>query len=287
MSLVFFVAIFGAACLPAAAVSAETCATESCAAQGVILLQQRPGEFIPSQRGSPLAESHQALQMALDQSKALNQFALQNQRTLDQIAPSATALVQESPKAVVSPPALSQMTPAASPPVQAAPAKALVSAGGPSAGAAAQTIAGGTQPHMPATQPQAAAAHLNAGVAAPAAASAPVLAAQPQVPATQPQAAAVQATQGAALPAQAGIAHGTLEAKAASAINRQALSDMGDEKQEYDKAGYEKDFDTEWKEHKHSVYKIGTTTEAPHSGAPLRVSLPSAVAVAAVGLALL
>merc|ERR1719217_1406230 len=102
--------------------------------------------------------------------------------------------------------------------------------------------------------------------------------------ATQPQAAAVQATQGVAAAAQADKAQAVaLKRRAASAL---AANETGDDKQDYDKAGYEKDFDTEWKEHRHSAYKIGTTTEAPRSGACAR-AVVAGVAAAVAGLALL
>merc|ERR1719515_146308 len=106
--------------LPTEAAAATTCTKNSCAAQGVVLLQQRPGEFIPSQRGSPLLESHQALQMALDQSRSLQQQTLKSQRALDQMTPSVTALVQETPIENGFPAAVSQMATPGSVPVQAA-----------------------------------------------------------------------------------------------------------------------------------------------------------------------
>merc|ERR1719327_2302519 len=103
----------------------------------------------------------------------------------------------------------------------------------------------------------------------------------------QAAAASQQAPPVAAFPvaAQALIAQAQA---AATEIGRLAESEAGDERQEYDKPGYEKDFDNEWHEHKHLVYIEGkTTTKPPFSGAPLRVSLAGAAAVAAVGLALI
>merc|ERR1719482_616248 len=120
---------------------------ESCTAQGVVLLQQRPGEFIPSQRGSPLLESHQALQMALDQSRSLQQQTLQSQRALDQLTPSVTALVQETPIENGFPAAVSQMATPGSVPVQAALAQMTP---GVTPGAAIAPVAAAPQQTPPA-----------------------------------------------------------------------------------------------------------------------------------------